>query len=294
MSMGAIANMFPAARIAVVAALCVALVMPANAKPQRIVSTNVCADQLVLLLADPQNIVSVSRLATEPEISNFAKQARGYQTNGARAEEIVQLRPDLVVGDVQTGKHANKLAKAIGVPVHIIGWPSSISDVRDIILAAGKAIGEPERAQSQVEAMTRRLSRMPSQIDSRMTALVYEPNGLTTGPGTLTDDILKTAGLKNLASELTGASYGAVPLERVIAAAPRLLVLDDSYTKSSSRAQSLLRHPAFTALDGKTTIFRVPSRLWLCPGPWVADAAERLSAERVRLGASLAPPAVSR
>jgi iron complex transport system substrate-binding protein len=198
------------------------------------------------------------------------------------------------VGDVQTGKHANKLAKAIGVPVHIVDWPASISDVREIVLRAGQAIGEPERARKVVNEMSLRISRIEARKGVPVTALVYEPNGLTTGPGTLTDDLLTTAGLKNLASELTGASYGAVPLERVITASPRLLILDDSYTKSSSRAQSILRHPAFRALEGRTSLFRIPSRLWLCPGPWVAEAVERLADERRKLSTSLAPAAVPR
>jgi len=75
----------------------------------------------------------------------------------------------------------------------------------------------------------------------------------------------------------------------VITAAPQLLILDDAYTGSSSRAQGLLKHPAFRALKGRTSIYRMPSRLWICPGPWIAEAVERLATERARVAASLAP-----
>src|SRR5690349_18984648 len=47
----------------------------AQAKPQRIVSTNVCADQLALLLA-PDRVVSVSFNAVDDAISNFAAEAK--------------------------------------------------------------------------------------------------------------------------------------------------------------------------------------------------------------------------
>jgi iron complex transport system substrate-binding protein len=50
-----------------------------------------------------------------------------------------------------------------------------------------------------------------------------------------------------------------------------------------------LKHPAFRALKGRTRIYRMPSRLWICPGPWIAEAVERLAAERVTLPGSLAP-----
>lgn len=259
----------------------------AGERPRRIVSTNVCADQLVMLLADPADIASVSSLAADPEVSNLATRAARHTVNHARAEEIIRLAPDLVVGDVQTGRHANSLARSIGVPVHLVGWPSSIADVERIIEDLGSVVGHPERARGIIADMRRRMGPRP---DATVTALVYEPNGLTTGKGTLSDDVLAQAGLLNIAGTMTSGAYAAVPLERVVANPPRLLVMDESYAGSSSRAQALLRHPAFAALEGKTSIYRMKSRLLLCPGPWVADAVVALRARRDALAASLAKP----
>ena len=103
------------------------LVWPAAAKPQRIVSTNVCADQLALAIADRDKVISVSRMAVEPQISNFADVAKSIRINGARAEEIVELKPDLILGDVYTGKGANRLAGTLGVPIHIVPPAASLS-----------------------------------------------------------------------------------------------------------------------------------------------------------------------
>jgi iron complex transport system substrate-binding protein len=260
-------------------------------KPQRIVSTNVCADQLALAIADRSRVVSVSRMAVEPEISNFADLARTIPVNNARAEEIVELKPDLIMGDIYTGKGANRLASTLGVPVHIVGVGASLDDVRTIVRDAAKALGEPERGEALIAEMDARIARAQALNRGRITALVYEPNGLTAGNGTLTHDVLTAAGLRNIAPDLMSGSYGTVPLEAVIAATPRLLVLDDSYTQTSSRAQSILRHPAFRALDGRTALYNMPSRLWLCPGPWVAEAVERLAGEHARLVGALAPAA---
>ena len=257
----------------------------AQARPQRIVSTNVCADQLVLLLANPAHVVSVSSLATDSQISNLADKARGYRVNHARAEEIIQLQPDLIIGDVQTGRHANRLAASIGVPVHLVAWPSSIADVEKIILDLGEVLEEQAQARRIVASMQQGMG--PARPQS-VSAMVYEPNGLTTGPGSLSHDVLQRAGLSNSAASMGGGSYGAVPLERVIMSPPQLLILDDSYAGTSSRAQSLLRHPAFLSLGKRTSIYRIPSKLWLCPGPWVADAVSLLAAERAKVLASLA------
>ncbi len=260
-----------------------ALAGPAIAKPQRVVSTNVCADQLALALVDRTRILSVSRMATEPEISNLASAARGIRINNARAEEIVELKPDLILGDIYTGKGANRLAQTIGVPVHIIGMASSLEDVRKVIREAAVVLGEPQRGEQLIAEMNARIARAKATNTATVTTLVYEPNGLAPGAGTLTNDILNAAGLTNIAPKLTGQVYATVALEAVVAAAPQLLVLDDSYGATASRAQSVLRHPAFRALNGKTELYKIPSRLWLCAGPWVGEAVERLAAERARL-----------
>jgi iron complex transport system substrate-binding protein len=134
-----------------------------------------------------------------------------------------------------------------------------------------------------IAAMDARIARAEALPGGAISALVYEPNGVSSGNGTLTHDVLLTAGLRNLAPDLMPGSYGSVPLEAVIAAAPGLLVLDDAYVGSSSRAQSILRHPAFRSLEGRTALYAMPSRLWLCPGPWIGEAVERLAGERARL-----------
>lgn len=286
--------MLPVSVRPIIAVLAVALAGVAladtPAKPQRIVSTNVCADQLVLALAGRARIVSVSRLAVEPQISNVAEAARGIPVNNARAEEIIDLAPDLVVGDVYTGAHANRLAQTIGVRVHVIGSGVSLEDVRDIIRGVADAVGERARGAAMIAEMDARIAQARALPGAVISALVYEPNGVSSGNGTLTHDVLLTAGLRNLAPTLMPGSYGSVPLEAVIAAAPRLLILDDAYVGSSSRAQSILRHPAFRSLEGRSVLYAMPSRLWICPGPWIGEAVERLALERARI-ARLAPPA---
>lgn len=266
-----------------VLALALAGTAVADAKPQRIVSTNVCADQLALALAGRARIVSVSRLAVEPQISNYAEAARGIPVNNARAEEIIELKPDLVLGDVYTGAHANRIAATLGVRVHVIGAGMSLEDVRGIIRGVADAVGESARGAAMIAEMDGRIATARAMPGAAISALVYEPNGVTSGNGTLTHDVLLTAGLRNLAPTLMPGSYGSVPLEAVIAAAPRLLVLDDAYVGTSSRAQSILRHPAFRSLEGRSVLYAMPSRLWICPGPWVGEAVERLAHERARI-----------
>lgn len=59
---------------------------PAGDVPRRVVSMNLCTDQLALALADPSQIVSVSHFATDPSMSVHWKQAEDLPVNYGRAE----------------------------------------------------------------------------------------------------------------------------------------------------------------------------------------------------------------
>ena len=56
-------------------------------KPGRIVSLNMCVDELILRLAQPQNIASVTWLSRDPKNSNVAELGAGVPFNHGLAEE---------------------------------------------------------------------------------------------------------------------------------------------------------------------------------------------------------------
>ena len=65
--------------------------------PRRVVSFNQCGDQLVLALADPQQIAGLSPYAADPTLSAVAEQAKAYPRLDWQAESTIALQPDLVL-----------------------------------------------------------------------------------------------------------------------------------------------------------------------------------------------------
>lgn len=65
--------------------------------PKRIVSFNICADQLVVALADPSQIAGLSPYATDPAVSTVAEKARAFRRVNWQAESTIPLDPDLVL-----------------------------------------------------------------------------------------------------------------------------------------------------------------------------------------------------
>ena len=95
----------------------------APGKPRRIVSLNMCVDELVLRLAEPQNIASVTWLSRDPKNSNVAELGAGIAVNHGLAEEIIPLNPDLVIAGIYTARPAVAMLKRVGIPVLEVGIP---------------------------------------------------------------------------------------------------------------------------------------------------------------------------
>ena len=69
----------------------------ARAAAPAVASINLCADQLVLALADPEQILTVSWLSADPEESLFATAAARHPLNYGTAEELLRFHPDVVI-----------------------------------------------------------------------------------------------------------------------------------------------------------------------------------------------------
>ena len=77
-----------------------ALVLPGStalaASLPRLVSMNVCTDQLLLTLADPEQILGLSRFSRDGWQSQAGDISR-YPVLSGGAEDVLLIRPDIVV-----------------------------------------------------------------------------------------------------------------------------------------------------------------------------------------------------
>jgi iron complex transport system substrate-binding protein len=246
-------------------------------KPRRIVSLNLCVDELLLRLAEPRNVASVTWLSRDPRNSNVAELAQTIPVNHGLAEEIIPLQPDLVIAGIYTARPAVAMLKRTGGPLVEVGVPKNLAEVRQQIRDIAGLIGEREKGESVVGAMDASLAALPAaSSSSRPRAIVLNPNGATVGKGTLVDEIMTRAGLTNVAAELAIDNYGQVPLETVVASGVDVLVVSASRDGPPALATEILRHPVLSALSDRTRVVVMPGRLWNCGGPAVVEAIGRL------------------
>lgn len=246
-------------------------------RPSRIVSLNMCTDELVLRLAAPQNIASVTWLSQDPRNANMAEAARRIPANHGLAEEVLGFRPDLVVAGAYTTRTTVSLLGRVGVEVREFGVPRNLAEMKAQIAEIAELLGEPARGQALLAEIEQRLQALTARRVGRpLRAIVLRPSGFTVGRGSLVDEILTRAGLINIAAELGVESYGQIALETVALGRAELLILNETPDGPPSLAHEILQHPVIDRLGDRLKRVVLPSRLWTCAGPSVLDAIELL------------------
>ncbi|WP_113889574.1 ABC transporter substrate-binding protein [Roseiarcus fermentans] len=245
--------------------------------PQRIVSINMCTDELLLRLVDRDRIASVTWLSQDPGNANMAEAAAGIPANHGLAEEVAAFHPDLVLAGTFTSRTTKELLRKLGFRVVEFGVPTTLEGVRQQIRNVASAVGEPAKGDAIVADMDARLDRLASEAHRPpLNAIVLRPNGYTVGKASLVNELMERAGLLNLAEKLGFASYLQIPLEAVALQKADVLILDADASGPPSLATEALRHPVVRELGERLRLVSVPSRLWTCAGPSVVDAVERL------------------
>lgn len=253
----------------------------ATAAPRRVVSINLCTDQLAMLLAAPGQLVSVSDLARDRQYSVMADQAVAYTANRGLAEEVYLLKPDLVLAGRYTAQATVSMLQRLGIPVVVFDPAASLAEVRAGMMDMGHALGREPQAAAMLAAFDARLARIAPVSGPRPRAATYAANGYMSGSGSLVGDVIATAGFDHLADELGLPVGGFVPLESLVMASPDLVIMGDDLP-GDSRAEEVLHHPALQALPGARTA--IEDRDWFCGLPAVLGAVERLAETRAALG----------
>lgn len=253
----------------------------ALAGPSRVVSINLCTDQLAMLLAAPGQLISVSHIARDARVSAMAEEAHTVPINHGAAEEIYLLRPDLVLASTFTSPATVHMLRQLGIAVEIVPPSNSLDDVPDRIIQLGAALGRESLAADMVAAYGARRIALQTTGGPRPRAALYAANGYTSGQQTLAGQILDAAGLTNIAGELGYTYSGVLPLEHLALAEPDMLIASTPYPRPS-RAEEILDHPVVRRLAARTNTTQIRDADWVCGTPHVLNAVEAVAAERAR------------
>jgi iron complex transport system substrate-binding protein len=245
--------------------------------PRRVVSFNLCADQLVVSLADPGQIAALSPYARDAHLSVVAEKARAFPSIGWSAEGTVALGPDLVLVGPNDRRETRQMLAALHIPVVNVGLVTDIAAARTQIMNIAARLGHPGRGEAMVRALDAARARLAAAAHpAAKTALVVERGGYVEGPQSLVATLLKEAGLQTPAAAPAGYG-GYMPLETLLVAQPDLLVLKDPPARAEDQGALFFTHPAVRALFPPSRRIALPTRYTLCGGPALIAALDYLA-----------------
>ena len=254
--------------------------LAAIAKPERIASLNLCTDQLALMLVEPARIATVTFLAPDPATSYMAEAAAGIPINHGRLEQILPLKPDLVLAGRFTTHFTKTLLRKLGYSVFEADIPDTFDGIRDQVRQVAALLGETDKGEALLVRMDAQLTHAAEISGPPPLAALYGPRGYTQGRGTLENSVLEAAGYRNLAAEMGLSGSRVLPLEILLRQAPRYLIFNARVDNAPSLAMAVLDHPALTRAFAGTASIRIPPRFWYCPGPMLGDAVRFLAEAR--------------
>ena len=276
-------------------------------RAMRVVSLDYCADQYVLKLLGRERILALSPDATR-DFSYMRETAKGMPKVAPRAEDVLVLKPDLVVRSYGGGADAGAFFARAGVPVLQLGYAEDLAGVRRVLIETAGQLGERARGERIAREMDARVAALrhpypfvPSEVEGRdrpglragpstslgnaermnkkggPTLLYATPGGVTTGPGSLIHELIELAGYRNFQTE---PGWQPLPLERLAYEKPdRVAVAWFGRRDYNPDQWSAARHPLMRTAS-EHPIIGLEGAWTACGGWFVLDAAEAMARAR--------------
>jgi iron complex transport system substrate-binding protein len=240
-----------------------------------IVSTNPCADAILIELVPPARIAAISHYSQDAAATSVPIEvARRFRSTAGTGEEVIALHPDLVLTSSFTPPSTRNAYARAGLKTLLLDSPTTIAASKAQIAEVAQAVEAPERGRALVARIDRAVRAAVPQSADRPGALLFIAGNLVNGSGTLLDELLNRAGFRNAAADYGLAFTGTLPIETIAAHPPRVILAPDA----SRTAQ--LRRRVLAETGARVTEAAFPRNLVNCGGPTIIPALERLAEVR--------------
>ncbi|MEH3105144.1 MAG: ABC transporter substrate-binding protein [Sphingomonas phyllosphaerae] len=256
------------------------LVGAAPARAPRVVSINPCLDAMLMQVADPAQIAAISHYSHDPRATSVPLAwAQRFPATSGTAEEVVALRPDLVVASGHVAPATVAALTRMHIKLRQFALPDTIAESAQQVRELADAIGHPARG----AALAARIAAAArAEAVTPVSAVIFGPGGLVPGAGTLPDEMLRRAGFRNASAGYGLKRWDVLPLEYLLADPPRVVL---SVAAAQGAGERIERHRALKRLGTRVAIAPFAGRLMNCGGPTIIAGMARLRAVRAQVAA---------
>jgi iron complex transport system substrate-binding protein len=262
----------------------VALAPAQAADLPRIASMNVCTDQLLITLADPAQILGLSRYSRDAWQSFAADDASHYKILSGGAEDVLVLKPDIVVASLFDKRSTRELLRKKGLHLAEFTVPRNLNEVKAQIRQMGDITGHPGRAAAEIARIDAAIARARQAVaDRHYSVLPLSRRGWVSGSDSLVSSLLAETGLFNAAGDLGVGFGGYASLEAIVNLKPDFILVSEAGDRAEDDGRAFLLHPALERFYPPQKRIVIPEQLTVCGGAMLADALDVLVKELKRV-----------
>lgn len=173
-------------------------------KPQKILTLSISTDTIALGLVPTERMAGVNAFLDDPSCSNIVPLAKKVKTkvHNPGAEEILRMKPDLVVvpdwGDIEVVKTLRDL----GIKTVMVKGMSNLAEIKETVSIMAAAIGEPQKGEQLIAKMDAELADINAKLaeiplEKRKKVVLISVMTSYGGIGCAYDDACKYAGVIN-------------------------------------------------------------------------------------------------
>jgi iron complex transport system substrate-binding protein len=231
-----------------------------------------------MALSPRDAIVGVSTRADDAD-SHLRHLAKGLPQRRIDLEAILAARPEVVVRYWGGEPRLISALQGRGVRVVTVEESQDFAGIRANIRRVAAALGREVEGDRRIRLLDAQLSAA-SGAWRGATALYLTPGGVTAGPGTLVDSILRAAGLTNAE---TRPGFQTVSLEALALTPPGAVVLGffDTFQLAGD-SWGMGRHRVLQETVRKNAVASLPGAMLGCPNWAAAEAVALLAAQAPR------------
>lgn len=199
-------------------------------RPERIISLFATNNDTLFAIGAGEQIVAVDDFTTGPDEA-AEKPKVGGNNFKFNVERMVGLKPDLVITSAGTEELVDKPLRDAGVKVISTPYPNSLEAVYTLMQGLGRITGHEDEAAREVARLQKSVKQVRAQVAEAPKVSVYYETDISTpgkpftvGPGTLTDELISTAGGRNVFGKGNNP-FPQVSYEAIVKADPRAILL---------------------------------------------------------------------
>ena len=226
--------------------------------PSRIVSLTYGTDEILAELVSFERILAFCKYAGNEDITfiTASECEQVGRVSDGEAEQLLALKPDLVLASTSTPQQVVQLLASSGVPVYVSEIPSTYEGMKGKIHGVAEAVNEKEQGEALILLMDDKLAVIEEKLSSitpekERTALGLSFRGILGKKGSLFADVLRLAHVRDGAAtyDLPKGTNTYLSLEVLPKINPDVIFLPVWHVREEDDPQKfadqLLTNPAF-------------------------------------------------